>query len=101
MSEFPFRCYETFSGGNIAFERDGHFHFGPAAKLSAFLSGSSESFLIDAEAEAKVAELQALQAKSGHFCRAGALITASETDNLAIIRKRWEQERSSNKWGNA
>jgi hypothetical protein len=92
LSKLP--CYETFSGGNVAFQRDGRFYFGPIAKLAALLSGSDESFLVDDAAEAKVAELQAQQDRHYH----SALAPDYETDNLATTRKRWERERSSGQW---
>ena len=85
------RCYELFSGGYVAFERGGRFYFGPISKLSALLSYSSESFLADDAAEERVAQLHAQQGES--HCRAGRDIVASETDGLAMTRKRWAQER--------
>jgi hypothetical protein len=99
MSELPFKCYETFRDGYIAFERGGRFYFGPIAKLPALLSGSSESFLLDDAAEAKVAELHERQA--ANCVRNGADIIASETDQLAITRKRWAHERRSGHWERA
>jgi hypothetical protein len=92
MSEFPFCCYETFRDGYIAFARGGRFYFGPIAKLSAFLSGSGESFLSDDEAEAKVAELHAQQDNRCHIPQ------APDPETLVATRKRWEQERRSGYW---
>jgi hypothetical protein len=60
------RCYEVFSGGYIAFQRGIRFYFGLIANLSTFLSDNdSEDFLVDDEAEARVAELHAQQAETG------------------------------------
>jgi hypothetical protein len=96
MSELSaLRCYELFSGGNVAFERDGRFYFGPIAKLSALLSGSSESFLVDDAAEDRVSELHAQQ---DYRCESKPA-PESETDGLATTRQRWEQERRSGHWG--
>jgi hypothetical protein len=88
------KCYELFSGGHVAFARDGHFYFGPTSKLSAFLSGSDESFLADGAAEEKVAELHAPQDRR---CYSEAA-PDSETGGLAKTRARWEQERRSGQW---
>jgi len=53
------KCCEVFRGGNVAFQRDGRFYFGPIAELSALFSGDSDSFLVDDAAEEKVADLHA------------------------------------------
>jgi hypothetical protein len=90
------RCYELFSGGCVAFQRGGRFYFGPIAKLFAFLSGSSESFLTDEAAEERVAEIHAQQGKN--LVRSVSIPT-SETDGLATTRQRWEHERRSGHWG--
>jgi hypothetical protein len=96
MSELSeLRCYELFRGDYVAFQRDGRFYFGPIAKLSAFLSGSDESFLADDAAEEKVAELHAQQE---HRCESKPA-PDSETDGLSTTRQRWEQERRSGHWG--
>jgi len=92
------RCYEVFRDDRIAFEHKGQFCFGPRAKLSAFLSGSSESFLFGEEAEAKIAELRKQQGESRFH---SISIPHSTTDELAATRKRWESERASGQWGSS
>jgi hypothetical protein len=93
MSDLPFKCYETFRDGYIAFERRGRFYFGPIAKLSAFLSGSSESFISDDAAEAKVAELHERQDN-----RCYSKPHPDSDTELAAARERWEHERRSGQW---
>jgi len=93
MSDLPFKCYETFRDGNIAFERGGRFYFGPVAKLSALLSGSSESFLVDAAAEAKVAELHEHQDN-----RCYSKQQPDSNTELAATRERCEHERRRGQW---
>jgi hypothetical protein len=93
----PFKCFETFRDGNVAFTRGGRFYFGPIAKLPTLLSGSGESFLTDDAAEKKVAEIHAQQGENR--CRAGRDIADSETDQLAITREQWEHDRRSGRWG--
>jgi hypothetical protein len=87
------RCYEVFRDGAVAFEREGQLCFGPASKLSAFLSGSGESFLLGEAARSKIDEHHAQQrptrSKPG---------LASETDGLALTRRRWLAERSKGQW---
>src|SRR6516162_197649 len=86
------RCYEFFRDGSIAFERGTELYFGPSAKLSAFLSGSNESFLSGEEAEARIAQLRE-RALDRSF-RSTPPVSA-DNDGLATTRKRWESERVS------
>jgi hypothetical protein len=88
------RCYETFPGGAIAFEHNGELCFGPQTKLSPFLSGSTESFLVGEAAQAAIAELRGLQGQS----RFQSATTGSDNDSLVQIRKRWDAERSAGQW---
>jgi hypothetical protein len=90
------RCYEVFRDDRIAFEHKGQFCFGPRAKLSAFLSGSSESFFIGEAAEAKITELREQQGESRYHSRPHV---SNENDELAATRKRWESDRASGQWG--
>ena len=92
------RCYEVFRDDRIAFEHKGQFCFGPRAKLSAFLSGSSESFFIGEAAEAKIAELREQQGDSRYHSRPHV---SNENDELAATRKRWESDRASGQWGSS
>jgi hypothetical protein len=85
------RCYEFFRDGNMAFEREAELYFGPIAKVSAFLSGSNETFLTGEAAKAKIAELRTQQEES----RYRSTTTGSDNDSLAQTR-RWESER--NQW---
>jgi hypothetical protein len=77
------RCYETFRDGNVAFEREGTLCFGPSEKLSAFLSGSSESFLSGEAAENAIAELRRQQGEN----RYRSTTTGSDNDSLATTRR--------------
>jgi hypothetical protein len=88
-------CYETFAGGYVAFDWKAEFCFGPIDKISALLSGSSESFLIGADAEAKVVELRARQERP--CC--SKQIDSSPTDGLSTTRARWQREKDSGLWG--
>jgi hypothetical protein len=63
--------------------------------LSAFLSGSGESFLVGDAAEAKIAELRAQQGVS-HF---RSTTPVSDKDGLSLTRRRWESERTNGLWG--
>ena len=89
------RCYEIFRDGSIAFEHKGQLCFGPREKLSAFLSGSSESFLVGEAAEAKIAELREQEGESRYRSRTHV---SDENDGLAQTRRRWESERASGLW---
>jgi hypothetical protein len=82
------RCYEVFRDGAIAFEREGKLCFGPSEKLSAFFSGSSESFLTGQAAQTAIAQLR----KGDRPFRSPPPVSA-ENDGLATTRKRWERER--------
>jgi hypothetical protein len=84
------RCYETFRDGSIAFERGVELYFGPSAKLSAFLSGSNETFLTGEAAEARIAELRKRQ---GDRPFRSTPPVSADNDGLAQARKRWEAER--------
>jgi hypothetical protein len=90
------RCYEFFRDGGIAFEREAQLYFGPSAKLSAFLSGSNESFLNGEEAEARIAELRE---RAGDRPFRSTTPVCADNDGLAQARKRWEVERGQ--WPNA
>jgi hypothetical protein len=89
------RCYETFAGRNAAFQHDARFVFGPIAKLPELFEGNDDGFLVDDEAEAKVAELHAQNEK--HLTRSKHE-DGSPTDGMSQTRARWEQERESGKW---
>jgi hypothetical protein len=84
------RCYETFRDGSIAFERGAELYFGPREKLSAFLSGSSESFLSGEEAEARIAQLRK---RAGDRPIRSTPPVSADNDGLATTRRRWESER--------
>ena len=84
------RCYEFFRDGSIAFEQGAELYFGPRAKLPAFLSGSSESFLTGEAAQAKVAELRE---RAGDRSFRSTPPVCADNDGLATTRKRWESER--------
>jgi hypothetical protein len=87
------RCYEVFRDGSLAFEREGQLCFGPASKLSAFLSGSGESFLTGDAAQNKIDSLHATQHPTRSKPQHG-----NEADGFAQTRKRWETERSKGQW---
>ena len=93
------RCYETVRGDSIAFEHEGKLCFGPSEKLCAFLSGSSESFLSDQEAENAIATLRVQQRQNPYRSTPAPIPTAgADTDNLTAILRRWEAERSAGQW---
>jgi hypothetical protein len=87
------RCYEQFSNNHVAFARNGSFYYGPIDKLSELFAGDEDGFLIDDEAEEKVAELHA-----AYLYQAGEKIVASETDGMTTTRARWAKERKSGQW---
>jgi hypothetical protein len=93
LSQAGLRCYEVFRDGAVAFEREGQLCFGPASKLSAFLSGSNESFLVGEEAQDKIAKLHSQQRPTR-----SQTSRASENDGLAQTRNRWEAERAKGQW---
>jgi hypothetical protein len=88
------RCYEVFRAGRIAFERDGKLCFGPQSKLSAFLTGSDESFFVGEAAQTAIAEERKQQGDS----RFRSTTSGSDNDGLAQTRRRWENERASGQW---
>jgi hypothetical protein len=88
------RCYERFSDGNVAFQRNGTFYYGPIDKLSELFAGDDDGFLIDDEAEAKVAELHEQQDYRWY----SKPHPDSDTE-LEATRQRWEHERRSGRWG--
>jgi hypothetical protein len=89
------RCYETFRGGSIAFEREGTLYFGPSERLSAFFSGSDESFLVGEAAQSAIAELRTQQGENPYRSTTPG---GSDKDSLAQIRKRWQAERDDGQW---
>jgi hypothetical protein len=84
------RCYETFCNGYLAFEYQGQPCFGPASRLAAFLSGSTESFLVGDAALTKIDECHAQQRST----RSNPQV-AKDNDGLSQTRKRWESEKTS------
>jgi hypothetical protein len=87
------RCYELFRDGAIAFERGGELCFGPSEKLSAFFSGSSESFLTGQAAQTAIAQLRK---RAGERPFWSTPPVCADNDSLATTRRRWETER--NQW---
>jgi hypothetical protein len=90
------RCYEVFRDGGIAFERESELCFGPHEKLSAFFSGSSESFLFGQAAQTAIAQSRK---RAGERPFRSTPPVSAENDGLATTRKRWESERGQ--WPNA
>jgi hypothetical protein len=84
------RCYETFRNDYLAFEHQGQPCFGPTSRLAAFLSGSTESFLVGDAALAKIDECHAQQ----HLTCSKPQV-AHVDDGLSQTRSRWESEKAS------
>ena len=93
LSQAGVRCYEVFRNGYVAFEREGQLCFGPTSRLSAFLSGSNESFLTGEEAKAKVAQCHNRQRPTR-----GKTQTVDPDDGFGRTRRCWEAERSKGEW---
>jgi hypothetical protein len=91
------RCYEIFRDGNMAFEREGTFCFGPSEKISAFFSGSNESFLFGQRAQTAIAQLRK-RAGDRPFRSTPTPPVSADNDGLATTRKLWEAERVSGQW---
>jgi hypothetical protein len=90
------RCYETFCNDYLAFEHQGQIYFGPASRLAAFLSGSTESFLVGDAALTKINECHAQQRSTRSKPQ-----VANIDDGLSQARKRWEAEKASGLWTTA